>query len=126
MAAAAFSTTRHADAEPEHLWAIRRGSADGGGISIVGSGTATINQSTRAGNSANNSYGGGVGILNYATLTLYNSIVAGNVPDNLYDACGTTTSTGVNLTNGDPLLAPLGNYGGPTQTMLAAARLARH
>jgi hypothetical protein len=51
------------------------------------------------------------------SLTLYNSIVAGNVPDNLYDE-GTTTSTGVNLTSGDPLLAPLGNYGGPTLTML--------
>ncbi len=90
---------------------------DGGGICNAG-GTVTVNQSTLTGNSANNfSYFGGGGILNVATLTLYNSIVAGNVPNNLYNLV-TTTSTGVNLTSGDPLLAPLGNYGGPTLTML--------
>ena len=43
------------------------------------------------------------------------SIVAGNVGGDL-DGTGTTTGTG-NITTGDPLLAPLGDYGGPTQTM---------
>jgi len=92
-------------------------SGGGGGI-YNDFGTATVNQCTLSGNSANYSIGGGGGgIYHYdGTLTLYNSIVAGNSPDNL-DGDGATASTGVNLTNGDPLLAPLGSYGGPTQTM---------
>ncbi len=52
------------------------------------------------------------GIRNHGTLNLSNSIVAGNTPGNIE---GTFTGTN-NLTSGDPLLAPLGNYGGPTQT----------
>jgi len=90
---------------------------EGGGIMNY-YGTLTINQSTLSGNSATNFiYSDGGGICNYfGPLALYRSIVAGNVPDNLIPA-GTTTSTGVNLTSGDPLLAPLGNYGGPTPTM---------
>jgi len=93
------------------------GSPGGGGGIGNYSGTVTVNQCTLSGNSANNSFGGGGGgILDWDTLTLYNSIVAGNSPDNLF-GWGLTTSTGVNLTSGDPLLAPLGNYGGPTQTM---------
>ena len=90
--------------------------SDVGGGGIVNFGTVTLNQCTLSGNSANNSAGGG-GILNFDTLTLYNSIVAGNVPDNLSVYDDFDDLTGVNLTSGDPLLAPLGNYGGPTQTM---------
>jgi hypothetical protein len=60
-----------------------------------------------------------------SSTALYNSIVAGNSLPNTsgYDSqtlaatSGINTQTGANLTNGTPLLAPLGNYGGPTPTM---------
>jgi len=51
-------------------------------------------------------------------MNLENSIVAGNSAPTGTNISGTvSSSTGVNLTNGTPQLAPLGNYGGPTQTM---------
>ena len=80
----------------------------GGGIVAYG-GTLTVNQSTLSGNSAN----GGGGILNGEGMTMNNSIVAGNSPDNIVGSFAGAN----NLTGGNPLLAPLGNYGGPTQTM---------
>jgi hypothetical protein len=54
------------------------------------------------------------------SITIGNSIVSGNTspsPPNLHASDGVIIQTGVNLTNGTPLLAPLGNYGGPTPTM---------
>jgi hypothetical protein len=105
-------------------------SFDGGGI--YNAGTMTLTDSTMAGNSASS----GGGILNVGTVTLGNTIVAdntittGNGPDYYGvvtndsggNLIGNDTDTGdltslsdqVNL---DPLLAPLGNYGGTTQTM---------
>jgi hypothetical protein len=76
----------------------------------------TVNQSTVTGNSAGTAGGG---IRNNVTNRLYNSIVAGNFAPAQIEISdsGTFISTGVNLTNGAPLLAPLGNYGGPTLTM---------
>ncbi len=56
------------------------------------------------------------------TLTTFNptrienSIIAGNFPDS--SLSGPITLVGANLTSGAPRLAPLGNYGGPNQTML--------
>ncbi|MDB6125237.1 MAG: hypothetical protein JWQ71_4230, partial [Pedosphaera sp.] len=58
------------------------------------------------------------GIYQSSTLTLFNSIVAGNTPDNIV---GSFTSTGNNLTSGNPLLSGLGNNGGPTPTMVLLA-----
>lgn len=94
-------------------------SSTGGGIHNEGLhnnvATLTVNQSTLTGNSA--SIGGGV--YNASTLNLFNSVVAGNsagIGPNINNT-DTFTRTGVNLTNGVPLLAPLGNYGGPTRTM---------
>jgi hypothetical protein len=46
-------------------------------------------------------------------LTLKNSIVSGNTGGDVFKI----TDAGNNLIGGTPLLAPLGNYGGPTQTM---------
>ncbi len=46
-----------------------------------------------------------------------NSIVAGNHAVSASDVYGAVVYGGANLTNGNPLLAPLANYGGPTQTM---------
>ena len=89
----------------------------GGGI--LNDGPLTVNQSTIT----SNSWGfQGAGIYQaQGSLSLFNSIVAGNsgsAPANIYISSSTTfTNTGINLTNGNPLLAPLGNYDGPTQTM---------
>jgi parallel beta-helix repeat protein len=95
-----------------------------GGGGLYNNGTATlINCTVSGGNSAR--FGGGLS--NYNTATLTNTIVAGNNGDifnlgsisgnyNLIgDGSGISGGTG-NLT-GDPKLAPLGDYGGPTPTM---------
>jgi hypothetical protein len=89
----------------------------GGGLFNLG--TVTLTNCTISG-----TYGG---LYNAGTATLTNTIVAGNGGDianfgtvsgnyNLIgDGSGISGGTG-NLT-GDPMLAPLGDYGGPTQTM---------
>jgi hypothetical protein len=108
----------------------------GGGLTNVG-GTATLTDCTVSGNSASTNGGGllnfraratltdctvsgnsasssGGGLFNYGgTATLTNTIVAGNGGG---DAWGDYLGSN-NLIGGDPLLAPLGDYGGPTQTM---------
>jgi hypothetical protein len=97
----------------------------GGGILNL-EGALTVNQSTLTGNSdASGAAGGMYNWDELGSITLYNSIVAGNSLPNTsgYNSqtstttSGITTQTGANLTNGTPLLAPLGNYGGPTPTM---------
>ena len=88
---------------------------NGGGC--YSEGTLIVDQSTLSGNQAGalcggiNQYGG--------ALTLKNSIVAGNTQATGGDlaASNPITFAGANLTSGTPLLSPLGNYGGPTQTM---------
>jgi hypothetical protein len=109
--------------------------AGGGGIDTHGTLTAT--NCTLSGNAviAPDNYGGG--ILTTGTTTLRNTIVSGNLssggtPDDInggvdssssYNLIGTGGSGGLvdgvnnNLVGRDPLLAPLGYYGGPTQTM---------
>jgi hypothetical protein len=90
------------------------GSSSGG--AIRNQGQLEIINCTLVGNSAANAAGG---IDNLASVYLTNSIV-----------CSNTATTGnpnivgtiylysaANLVDTDPLLAPLGNYGGPTQTM---------
>jgi hypothetical protein len=104
----------------------------GGGIDNYG--TVTLTSSTLAGNSAS-FYGGGVN--NGGTLNLANTMIATNTAPAGPDVDGAVTSSGYNLigeTNAssgwlssdrtgtitqplNPLLAPLGEYGGPTQTM---------
>ena len=102
------------------------GAAHGGGI--ISGGATTISNSTFSGNSAQGSlgsFGGGI----YGNATLQNSIVA-NSPSG-GNCSGTMTSKGYNLSsdgtcnfnahgdlnNHDPLLGPLQNNGGPTETM---------
>jgi hypothetical protein len=92
----------------------------GGGIDNVG--TLTVSSSTFSGNSATQ-LGGGID--NGGTLHLHNSLLA-NSPSG--GDCSNSGTIATNLANliadgscspamsGDPLLSPLGNYGGATQT----------
>lgn len=106
---------------------------DAGAIANT-SGTSTLTHCTISGNSANDD-GGGLRCSG-GTLTLTHCIVAGNTaggdgPD-INRSSGTVTATGKNLigdlttstltagttvTVGNPLLAPLADYGGLTRTM---------
>jgi streptogramin lyase len=100
----------------------------GGGLFNNGSGVATVQSSTIAANGAD--YGDGLS--NSGTLNLRNSIVAGNGGSGAPDVSGRLTTSGHNLIGNpaggtgfdatdllgvDPLLGPLQNNGGPTQTM---------
>ncbi len=91
--------------------------AGGGGIDASPETTTVINQSTITGNTESGNGSGGV--LSYGgTLTVNNSIIAGNRGGDIgYGYSNSLTLLGTNLTSGNPLLAPLGNYGGPTPTM---------
>ena len=86
----------------------------GGGIEVSDGGTLAINGSTFSGNSAD--FGGGIYVDSGASLALTNTIVAGNTALYTNDIAGSFSGAN-NLTSSNPLLAPLGNYGGPTQTM---------
>src|SRR5262249_61244604 len=44
-------------------------------------------------------------------------LVGANIIQSVYESGGTLTGPNPNRINANPLLAPLGNYGGPTQTM---------
>lgn len=97
------------------------GNGAGGGIfNLSGGAPVTVNQCTVSGNSAGT--GGGFASFNYIgtnNVTLFNSIVAGNSATTGPDLDGATTPflQGINLIGGNPLLAPLANYGGPTPTL---------
>jgi hypothetical protein len=93
-------------------------SGSGGAALDISVGPVTVQHCTVAGNVAT-SNGGTGGIANYSSgVTISNSIVAGNSAAIAVNLDGNSiTFTGVNLTNGNPVLAPLGNYGGRTQTM---------
>jgi hypothetical protein len=114
------------------------GSGNGGGIFNQG-GTVTLDYLTVCSNSAvggsgspdGPGVGGGINATN-GTLLLLDSIVAENSPGgDFYGTFGAITDGGDNLSsdisfrftasgsmnNTDPELGPLGNYGGPTQTV---------
>ena len=106
-----------------------------GGAIFLNNGTGTLSNSTISGNSSS---GTGGGIDNTATLVLFNTIIAGNTAATDPDVVSPTTSGTNNLigigtgevglvgaTNQvgtalaliNPLLLPLGSYGGTLQTM---------
>ncbi len=118
---------------------------NGGGINNYEGNTTVIN-CTVSGNTCTDGGGGGIDNMFYGTLTMGNTIVAGNTaatgPDAYFPTSGAFhelifTSLGNNLigkTDGssgwigsdltgtiasplNPLLAPLADFGGPTQTM---------
>ena len=93
----------------------------GGGI-YNNQATVTLNNATLSGNTAT---GGGIymaGRSGEGQLNSTNSIIAGNpagnssVRDNIYFSSPIPSFIN-SMFSGDPLLAPLGDYGGPTQTM---------
>jgi hypothetical protein len=88
-------------------------SADQGGGIYDDSGTVTVSHSTLAANSAHND-GGGIynRVVPRTSLVVGDTIVAGNGGG---DIVGDYTSSH-SLVGGDPRLAPLGYYGGPTPT----------
>lgn len=89
-------------------------SSAGGGISNLGA--VDMNHSTLADNTALSS-GGGIFTSETGTLNINNTIVAGNVATTDVNVSGPVPTGSNNLTTGDPLLAPLGDYGGPAETM---------
>jgi predicted outer membrane repeat protein len=88
----------------------------GGGIENFGA--LTVSNSTFSGNSA---WAHGGGIWSSGTVTLKNTIVAGNTGGNCYGAIGGDHNLSDDGTcpgiNGNPLLGPLQDNGGPTHTM---------
>ena len=108
---------------------------DGGAIFLYGGSTATISNSTITGNSTATGEGGAI-ILYNDTLNLASTIVANNTDRNganeFFDLGNSTvnaTNSLIQVTTGftfgtntaniigqDPLLGPLANNGGPTQT----------
>ena len=109
------------------------GTENGGGINSDILGTLTIVNSTIANNSSSNN-GGGIFYANNQATILKNTIIANNTASNNgNDIRGTINSQGYNLikdtsgatingdttgniTGQDPMLFPLGDNGGPTQT----------
>jgi len=103
----------------------------GGGIYNGAVGGLTITGSTLSGNAAvgDNTYAGG--IYSQATAVLDNTIVAGNTASQSHDVYGyftanhcliqDTTDVWIapegNILGQPAVLGPLGNYGGPTQTL---------
>ncbi len=95
--------------------------------------TLSVTNCTLSGNSAQSDGGGLYNIDGRGTATLANTIVAGNKCSGSPDISGPVTAnycligdpTGAllstqstyNITGVDPLLGPLGNYGGPTDTL---------
>jgi predicted outer membrane repeat protein len=93
------------------------GSGGSGGGGIYNDGIMTLSQSTVSGNTSTSTTGASGLATYFGTLAMTNTIVAGNTsPSGVQFAYGTFTAAN-NLTSGNPMLAPLGNYGGPTQTM---------
>jgi hypothetical protein len=106
------------------------------GDGLINTGTATLINCTVSGNT-------GTGVISgnrpnfYGTTLLYNCTISDDTGGGLYNNFVTITATNCiissanappfetalspasanNLIGGNPLLAPLGNYGGPTQTM---------
>jgi len=98
----------------------------GGGLATTGGGSTTVVSCTLASNSA--PLNGGAGLYNEtgATTTMYNTIVASDTGGDVFNAGTLTGSNNLvqdgsdglpDTIKGDPLLAPLAPYGGPTKTM---------
>ena len=93
-------------------------SEQGGAIGVSKGGVAYLNHCTVVSNTATTSHGGGgISVRPGSRLILSKSIVAGNNASVGPNIAGSFETTGINFTNGNPQLAPLGRHGGPTPTM---------
>ncbi len=98
----------------------------GGGIFVDDNSSLTLNFSTLSGNiTGSGGSGGGIYSSSNSTFNITNSIIAGNAQADLLATTQSeniagfaTVDPATNILSGDPLLAPLGDYGGPTRTML--------
>jgi len=91
----------------------------GGGGAIYNDGILSITGSTISDNGSVVFVGigtGGIYNSSTGTLTMTNSILAGNGGNQCSGTGCPTNGTDGNIVTATPLLAPLGNYGGPTQT----------
>ena len=105
------TSRRHRYGGDRQLQFISGNYAFGWGGSYTGNlGELTLTNCTVSGNSA---AGGGGLYADGGPVTLTNTIIAGNGGG---DVSGAYSGSN-NLIGGNPLLAPLGNYGGPTATM---------
>ncbi|MCU0748521.1 MAG: hypothetical protein MUF13_03140 [Akkermansiaceae bacterium] len=98
--------------------ANNRGGFEAGGINAP-FGPASLIHSTVSGNAVLNP-GNGVGGLRGGALTVRDSIIAGNTDagfPGIPNISPGFSNQGTNLTSGDPKLAALGDYGGPSWTM---------
>jgi hypothetical protein len=97
------------------------GGAGEGGAIYAAAGAVTLNNSTLSNDTAAGGGPGatrGGGLYNASsTLTMNNTIIAGNSSTQNDANIHGSWSGSNNLLSGDPKLAPLGDYGGPTQTM---------
>jgi hypothetical protein len=91
-------------------------SSPGGGI-FQELGTLTVNNSIFSGNSTGG-YGAGIFSNGGTTTNASYNVFHNNLNSNGYEDDCTATCT--NSITGDPKLLPLGNYGGPTESMLPA------
>jgi predicted outer membrane repeat protein len=104
----------------------------GGGLATVWSSAMTLTNSTVGNNAVTSGVGGGVYLEGGNQAPIGNTIVAGNAAGSGPDVAGVVSSLGHNLIgntanssgwqssdllDANPLLGPLGDYGGPTQTM---------
>ena len=107
---------------------LANNTADRGGA-IFDTGMATLTNDTIAYNTG--SAGGGI-LISAGDVTLYNTIVADNASSDIDGTLDAALAVGQlasadNVIGGIGSLGPLGNYGGPTQTIaLPAASLALH
>jgi hypothetical protein len=121
------------------------GGAGSGGALCAAAGTVTLNDNTLSTNNADGgngggaAFGGGMDVVSSSNVLLHNTLVAANLasgnPSDIQGSLNTASdynligdgSGGISTANHNllgssasplnPLLAPLGNYGGPTQTM---------
>ncbi|MDB9525300.1 CHAT domain-containing protein, partial [Oscillatoria sp. CS-180] len=85
----------------------------GGGFSLGTNSTLTLDQATVTANTASTGTGSGVANVFGGSVIALNTILAGNTLDNV---AGALNQTGPNVVNGDPLIGPLANNGGVTET----------
>ncbi len=86
------------------------------GGAIYHTSPVTLVHATLVGNHAGNKGGGIYNDFN-SVLTLRSSIIAGNTAPADANFFGPVGASPTSITSGDPKLAPLANYGGPTLTM---------